>query len=92
MLTLPTFRRHKPLPPQDVWQALRRDAFVRSGGRCQCADCGRHKGQCAARLHDGPGGFACDHVIPRNPVDPDSMPQDPDPAAARLGFRSQIKL
>lgn len=77
MLTMPTFRRHKPLPPQDVWQALRRDAFVRSGGRCQCADCGRHKGQCAARLHEGPGGFACDHVIPRNPADP-RVPQGPD--------------
>jgi len=37
--------------------------------------------------------FDCGRVFaPRNPVDPDSMPQDPEPAANLLGFRSQIKL
>jgi len=36
---------------------------------------------------DAPREFA-----PRNPVDPDSMPQDPEPAARILGFRSAIEL
>jgi UDP-glucose 4-epimerase len=37
--------------------------------------------------------FDCGRVFaPRNPVDPDSMPQDPEPAANLLGFRSDIKL
>ena len=36
---------------------------------------------------DAPREFA-----PRNPVDPDSMPQDPEPAARVLGFRSAIEL
>lgn len=82
MMTLPTFRRrHKPLPPADVWQQLRRDAFARSGGVCQCAgDCGAHAGPCRTQIHDGPGGFECDHILPRNPADP-RVPSGPDVAA-----------
>lgn len=40
-----------------------------------------------ASLFDGPFVTA-----PRSPVDPDSMPQDPEPAADILGFRSEIDL
>jgi len=40
-----------------------------------------------ATLFDGPFVSA-----PRNPVDPDSMPQDPEPAAEVLGFRSEIEV
>ena len=36
---------------------------------------------------DAPRTFA-----PRNPVDPDSMPQDPEPAKRLLGFESEITL
>lgn len=37
--------------------------------------------------------FDCGRVFaPRNPVDPDSMPQDPDPAWNILGFASEVSL
>lgn len=69
MIGLPTLRRHKPLPPRDQWAALRRDAFERSGGRCQCAgDCGAHAGPCGAGITLAT--MHCDHIIPRNPADP----------------------
>lgn len=82
MMSLPRFRRpHKPLPPREQWEALRRDAFARSNGVCQCAgDCGAHRGPCGAAIHAGPGGFECDHILPRNPRDPRIAP-GPDVAA-----------
>lgn len=76
MMTLPALRRtHKPLPPRDRWDDLRRDAFARSGGRCQCVDCGRHAGRCTAAITLAT--MHCDHILPRNPADP-RVPAGPD--------------
>lgn len=68
MISIPGLRRrpHKSLPPRDQWEALRRGAFERAGGRCQ--SCGR--AVTLATMHG-------DHVLPRNPADP-SIPQGPD--------------
>lgn len=63
------------LAPRAAWQALRRGALDRAGGRCQCAgDCGGHAGPCGVRLA---GGAHVDHILPRRPADP-RVPPGPD--------------
>jgi len=64
------------------WQALRRGAFRRSGGRCQCyGDCGGHEGQCPATLTlETMHG---DHILPRHPRDPRIAPGPDVPANVR---------
>lgn len=85
-------RRAKSLPPADVWQRLRSEAFERSGGRCQCyGDCGKHVGQCPVRIHPGPGGFHADHILPKNPPDP-TVPRGPDVPANIRALCSDCNL
>lgn len=61
--------------PRAAWQALRRGALARAGGRCQCGgDCGGHSGPCGVVL---PRGAHVDHILPQRPADP-RIPRGPD--------------
>lgn len=60
------------VPVVDVTRA---EVWAASNGRCQCADCGRHKGRCTATFGVGDKWHA-DHVIPLAPPAP-GIPKGP---------------